>query len=431
MAPFDIAPDDREMLIEAIEELGDQVPLAVMLAANGDTIDQVSASGNALDRIALDLVPRYCEQPEKLKCFLTRFCEDRPAIEAAPKLKALLAKVSQHVAMAPELALTRLSQSKDPEVQKLIAGAHEDLLKVEGRLLTLTNCKLLHDKLHSVQTETYEEIQRAALATDDLSPAELANVTTQADRIADFYAEASDLLLALGRAPQIANPAWLANVQSVLDLLRRAKLRSDVRAALFRLRTVLRQQLPRFDDAIVETADKVPFELAVKLLRQVAKLPLARNFAATIEGAATQLDDVTRELKATIALHRAWQAVDGEVWELERLLLSTGPQLPASESAQNWQQIDLSWPWIKQLLADARQGQAQANVELDGALADVDAAMAGKDADRAPLAAALSGAIRKIRLGFVAVDKALKGQCVRISALRDPILALVEDGDGN
>lgn len=427
MAPFDMSGEERALVTRVIENLGNRALLDEILLVNGDTIDKVASSELRLGRIAHGLIGAYCLDPPRLHKFVDEFCRKQPAIDELTALGALSRRVAQHIALAPVVsALETLGAASDPDLRALVIAAKDDLVEVERRLLVLSYSKEMHDKLHELQTQAYDEIQRVGLSDNPISDAELANVDTQCRAIERFLADAWAILPSLERAPQgIGATAWLDSIEDVLALLRGPRGHKEIRAALFRLRTVLRQHLPRFEAAIVETADAVPFNQAIALLRDAARHPQSPgDVIATVEVAATRLADLEKELKAMIALHRSWQFVDRELWDVESLLPAVGGDVSMTD-------VELSWRGVARLLAGIKTAQpARWNDELDTAIGQTSAAVSGSAEDHDNRLARIAATIRKLRLAFVEVDKALRVQCLKISSLRGPILKMVEVGDG-
>ena len=433
MAPFEISRDECALVTKVIVDLGNQNALqGILMAANAHTVDVVASQALNLGEMATKLIAFYCKDPPRFLNFLHAFCSQRPGIEELEGLQALAARVEEHTRMAPVVVmLNRLGEATDPALRQLVSEARSGLLRVGQRLVMLTTCKEIHDRLHALQTQSYEELQRAAFSAGELDEAERQNIQLQARRIEDFMDDTRLLLGALARAPSgIGDPDWLDEVAVLLELLRSVTQREPARNAVYILRGILRRELPRFDGAIIAIADTIPFHEPVELVRKAAQLPGAPAGTLSVaDAAASRLEQVAEELQDMIALHRKWQDIDAKIWEMEQqLTIVSAYQLP-SQTGGEWSHMDFLWGSIRERLAAMRtQAPEYWPPDLDQAL---DAVATAALQDRATQAGALPSAIRALRLAFVGIDKALKSQCIRISALREPILALVETDDGD
>jgi hypothetical protein len=312
----------------------------------------------------------------------------------------------------------------DPVLERQIAQARDDLQDVSDKLLVLHACKSIHDALHGVQTSSYPELMQLAAKEESLSPADLDVIGTQYSRL-DNAAIDIDTNLTILSDDRIGDSAWLADFRDAYSpLARQSAVPADIETALYGLRAVLRQQLPRFDAAIVTTAKSVPFGPVVEFLRVAAgRSAKLAGATAALDDAAAKLAGLDADLRGAVELHEAWQQVDAPFWLIEQELR------PSIDPAQ-LERVRLQWRAALRRLDTVRDCSPTLwDTAIEGGLTRVSDLVATETGLSPDAAAALAGFIRLARLVFLRVDKTVLARCAQIGKLRDPIEALLKGKD--
>lgn len=321
-------------------------------------------------------------------------------------------------------AFDDLRRSNDPALERQIAKARDDLQAVSDKLLTLRASKSIHDALHGVQTTTYPELVQLVGGPDPLSDTEADIVESQRSKLEDAMLGMDGDLITLAGG-EMGDAAWLADLKdSCAPLADRPPTRVRIGTSLYGLRAVLRQQLPRFDAATVSTAKSIPFGAAIDFLRDAsAKSNVLASARSALEDAAAKLTALDADLNATIRLHEAWQQVDAPFWLIEQ-------ELQPAEAAGKHERVQLQWRAATRRLDMVRScSPTMWDPAVEAGMVRVDEVLGDGPELTDVAASALARFIRLSRLVFLRVDKTVLARCTQIGRLRDPIEALLREGD--
>jgi hypothetical protein len=326
-------------------------------------------------------------------------------------------------------AFDRIRGLDSPDLQVQIAAAHEDLHAVANKLLVLRACKAIHDTLHGIQTGIYTQLMPLAAKVGSLGPGDLELISTQLFTLDNAVIDIESNLDSM--SGELSDRLWLDDFKDALAPLREQPPAGEgVETALYGLRGVLRQQLPRFDAAIVDAAKAVPFGAAIAFLRDAAnRFDRLAGAKDALDAAAGELAKLDASLAALTALHEAWQKADAPLWQIEQQLEQTLRPGAESRSAEG---LKLTWRAVlRRLDAIKVLSAAMWDAVIDSSIANVSEKLEEEPQLNEAAAAALNSFIRMARLQFLRVDKTVLAQCTQIGKLREPIEKLLEEGKGN
>jgi hypothetical protein len=321
-------------------------------------------------------------------------------------------------------ALDRIGEVRaTAPVGEAIAEAHDDLADVMSRLRLLNACKNVHDLLHQIQVGPYQDVAALLLGREAFDPIQLTQLSANAQTVEDSGNRIESILqlITLPAGSDLQAPSdtgWLDDLRDAVAPLKVAPaVLASVRSGVYTLRILLRNQLPAYDAAILDAADGIPFTGLIAFLRSAAALDAVPNAVTTAAPDLAALDD---QLKRLVQLHRAWQQIDVDLWQVDQEIWPKPETADAGVVAFLWKRLSRSLASVRALDANSWDSN------LDPAMERVNAALEPGPVDAGALAA-LGAMIRMARLQFAKVDKMLLALCNQIIRLLGPIEALLQE----
>lgn len=295
--------------------------------------------------------------------------------------------------------------------------------KMLDQLDELTVYKSLHDALHQMQIRTLADLDQ--VLNRDYTP-------EQVDEI--VFGHVQDLELArvklegqFALMPRLASAGGpystlIGDLDQVVELLTAdgSAAPGAYRKALFRLRSLLRWNMPLLDDQLVGTAAAIPFsELADQLDslgRPEGGPALPPDRLAALQSVCETLRAIDRRLAWRRDVHQFWQRVDAILWQAETALRG---DVYAEDLGFMWEDLQELTDKIEQINPGqwAKQLQAQSKIVI----------ASGINAPQSPsvqLRSAFRGYAKIARMTFLKADWTMLQDCQELKGLRAPIKAL-------
>ncbi|WP_050025074.1 hypothetical protein [Verrucomicrobium sp. BvORR034] len=310
-------------------------------------------------------------------------------------------------------------QKTDPAVSALLAPRRHYLQLLSDTLLEFRTQKMLHDHLHYLQLPYATAAWAARAGLQDAT-----NLNTYETAICGISGRMELTAKSITAIPQDAGNnlmleqerarVWHTDIQNAL---KSASTTQDNYAGASKacdtIGSILRRQMSRINNNLVQNADMMDLTILADLLEQVGSMSTAPGRDDLLSGSKA-CSTVHTSLKESIDLHHRWQDLDNLLWEVERCLAADA----YNEFLMRWQFMILSLNNLTPLAAGAnRPGRITDYVNANQALID--------SANRLKLPASFQLLARECRDQFMKVDNQLFALADHVASLRRPLQDLL------
>ncbi len=190
---------------------------------------------------------------------------------------------------------------------------------------------------------------------------------------------------------------------------------------------MLESQPPRLNTLIIKAAKEMPLKILSAALKELAKSGVSA--ASDFDAADAALLKVDQALRARVAEHDMWQAIDGDLWALEQIF-----NLLVDQTGT----FTVGWPGVKskiRSLTDLSPGSEWSHrmrkyaEDIDLELLSAQATTAAPPATQKQVSqlALLFAEFRgEARHQFFVVNRQLKNDCTSLVGINAPISSILE-----
>ncbi|MGC4013368.1 MAG: hypothetical protein QM755_02455 [Luteolibacter sp.] len=189
-------------------------------------------------------------------------------------------------------------------------------------LVQIRSYKELHDHLHLLQLNLrrFSNVTRQVVS----DPSSLVDLNECISTMRLAAGQARPSIDALPSYLQSTENEWLGSLQQAITLAEQQKKNRDPvsgRRSVQMVKSLLRQNSPRIDRAILDASNALDVRGLVDLFKKTSELPGTppQTQAALTEAQAAATSLIT-EINARMYMHSLWQRLDGEIWEMADLM---------------------------------------------------------------------------------------------------------------
>lgn len=341
--------------------------------------------------------------------------------DACPEALQAMPTTRQQVAVLITGLDALRARLDDPAVRERLERSVAGLGQIAATIDKLYIYKSLHECLHQLQAKQFRTLREAAetLPTDIEHATELLAYRNQLRSACLIARDVVDRLPPMPAELRATEMAWIDVLEAVGEQFHTAIENSDsdnAHSALRTIRSIMGTEPPRLNGLIVTTSAVLPLDDLTQALTDIGG-----DAVPEITAALASLQTIIPTLHARVTEHRAWQAIELCIADLDRVFEDKKDADLIKEFGRQWRALK---PQVQDLAA--RDPDAKWSIKILDCVTKVDDRAAAEQADDA-FRFAFDVWRGESQFRFLMVDSKLRADCSELVRIGNPLHRILEE----